>query len=171
MNEIDRYVDLLFAGQPTAPETDEARAVVTAQLSDAVQALCSQGMERQQALSEAFVHFGAGAGVREALAQARTGSARSRFRRYYPHLVRSGIAALIILPIIAALLCRSIHQKLIVLMWWTIGVILLMGFVIAMEYLDHRWRLQPPPPEPNLPPLAQLLCPPSDEEPQEETTT
>ena len=170
MNEIDRYVDLLFAGQPAAPETDEARAAVAAQLSAAVQTLCSQGMERQQALSEAFVRFGAGAGVREALAQVRTGNARTRFRQHYPHLVRGGIAALILLPVIAALLCRSVPQKLIVLMWWTIGVIVLIGFVIAMEYLDHHWRLQPPPPEPELPPLAQLLCPPSDE-PQEETTT
>ena len=170
MNEIDRYVDALFAGQPAAPETDEAKAAVSAQLAATVQALCGQGMDRRQALTEAFVRFGSGAGVREALEQSRVKNARTRFRRHYPHLVRSGIAALVILPIAAALLCRGVPQKLIVLMWWTIGVILLIGFVIAVEYLDHHWQLQQLPPEPELPELTQLLYPPSDKA-QEETTT
>jgi len=137
---ITPFVAELFSGYDSAPEVRQARAAAARQISTSERAFRAAGLDEEEALCQALIQFGARAGAEEAIRRARLSRARARFRRRYPRLVRWGIAALIVVPLLTTVLWGDVEHKLRTLAIWTVCIIAAVAFVIAVEYIDYRYQ-------------------------------
>ncbi|NCB63358.1 MAG: hypothetical protein EOM52_07050 [Clostridia bacterium] len=140
MEQIPAFLTRLFSEYPPEDFVLTARKDAEEALLARCTELEAQGCPHDEAETQAMIEFGARSGARDRVLKGRTMASYVKFRRAYPWMIRGGILGLLILPAASALLFRDVDQKARTLAAWTTAIVLLVGYVIAVEYIDYHYR-------------------------------
>ena len=117
-----------------------ARAAAMEKMKASYEAYRAMDMGMEEAELRALVDYGAEEGARLEVLQARIRLSYAKFRRRYPWMIRLGVAGLVVLPPLAALLFRDVNGRAEALAAWTAAVVAMVAYVIAVEYIDYRYQ-------------------------------
>ena len=65
-----------------------------------------------------------------------------RFERRYPYLIRYGFLAIVVIPLIFLILMFSLESKIVYLILWIVSLIVLVLYLICVEYIHDRIQRQ-----------------------------
>ena len=140
MERIARFIEEHFRQYGGGEEARMARAAAMEKMKASYEAYRAQDMGMEEAELRALVDYGAEEGARLEVLHAKIQLSYARFRRRYPWMSRLGVAGLVVLPPAAAFLFQDVDSKARALAAWTLAILLMVGYVIAVEYVDYRYQ-------------------------------
>lgn len=140
MNQLTKFADLLFQELPEDAEREQAKEIIYKRLNASYEEAMQEGMSSKDAFLLTMTCFGALEGAVAEYRHQKLLSAYCRFRKKYPIMIRCGLIALILVPLIFLILFSSVESKLVALTGWIISLIGLITFVICVEYVDYHYK-------------------------------
>lgn len=140
MEQLEAYIEGMFAEYPDSEETRRAKAALLEDLGGQYQRLVGEGVAPHDALIQIFIAFGTQEGVQAEVNRQKRIISYRNFREKYPRMLRWGFLGILVVPVLALLLTMGLDSKLSALAAWVVTILLLVGFVICVEYMDYHYK-------------------------------
>lgn len=141
MQSLESLVDTIFSSQPDDDLTHQAKV----ETLERIQQLYDPSLPEPEAEFAAIFQCLAPEYAKNYRYSLRFRQRKNKFFHYYPFLLRGGLWAIVILPLVFLALMFSLESKILFLTLWVISIILISAFLITIEYVkDHFLRMDKP---------------------------
>lgn len=140
MQTLTQMINDAFRDFPVTPETQRARTSLEEQLTAALQKELDAGLSQEAALMRAALQISAQSVLTQEKRTRQYEARRRHFETRYPHYVRCGFLAIVLIPFVFLILMFSMESKLVFLSLWIVSIIIIATFLICIEYIHYKFQ-------------------------------
>lgn len=138
INYVNDYFERTYSGDTRLPGFQESKNALLERLDCLYRKELLEGHSHEEAACHALIRIGMNQLVENETWNYTLNRKALKFERYYPKLIRIGLWAIFLIPLVFLCLMFSMNSKLVYLILWIISIILIAAFLIVIDYIHDR---------------------------------
>lgn len=140
MEQINAYLDELFAPLPHNPAMQRVRRNLRGNMLERCDQIVALGRSEQEAGAQVVAEFSEPGDSMTDTDQEALGAQYRAFHKKYPVYIAVGFGGMLVIPILVLFLFLNLESKIVALTAWIASVLVFIAFIICVTYRHEAFK-------------------------------